>query len=118
MVQNIHKPEVNEEKVPNAKLLNIDFDLYTDGDQEFKIELIDLMISNLKEMQWSLGMDPEVFKKVCHKIKSTISILDCDILNRMIEDLNRADLKDRCSKANLINAMCDNIIKNLEEDSN
>lgn len=103
--------------VPNAKLLSIDYDLYTDGDQEFKLELIELMISNLKELQWSLGSTNDVFKKVCHKVKATLSILNCSILNTMVEDVNNASQDDRNAKCNLFSALCDDIIKHLNEES-
>ncbi|MEO7991297.1 MAG: hypothetical protein ABI663_17230 [Chryseolinea sp.] len=119
MVKHIHQPEANQEKaVPKTELLNIDFDLYTDGDQEFKVELIELMINNLKELQWALGMNLEVFKKVCHKIKSTIAILSCKTLNEVIEDLSSADTTDRWRKTNVVKELCDDIIKSLEAESN
>jgi hypothetical protein len=70
--------------------LFINFDLYTDGDADFKKELIYLMIDNLKEVQSSLVEATkknklEIFEKACHKIKPTLSMLDDNELLEVIQ---------------------------------
>jgi hypothetical protein len=61
------------------KLL-IDFDAYTDGDAEFKGELVALMIDNLIELEETVqragkGNDLKLFDAVCHKVKATVEML-------------------------------------------
>jgi hypothetical protein len=61
----------------DAPLLSINYVLYTDGDQEFKRELISFMISNVKELKWSISNRYDDFKRAAHKVKSTLTIIDC-----------------------------------------
>ena len=62
--------------------LSIDFDMYTEGDENFKREIILLMINNLVELQQALGAVQEQgsninsFHKACHKVASTLTMLD------------------------------------------
>src|SRR5688500_20384818 len=72
--------------------LYINFDQYTDGDGEFKKELIFLMIDNLKEIQNSLveaakNNKLEIFEKTCHKIKPTLSMLEDKNLLQSIQSI-------------------------------
>jgi hypothetical protein len=68
--------------------LLIDFDAYTDGDNDFKKELIDLMIDNLEELRQVLRQqDADLYRKVCHKIKATVVMLEDEEFQRMINDL-------------------------------
>ncbi len=117
MVKNNMKQELNKAGVtPDSKLLNIDFDLHTDGDAEFKIELIDLMINNVRELQWSLRINTEVFRKVCHKVKSTVIILNCEVLNGLIDELKSEDMENRWSKTNSLSVLCEDIVSQLEKE--
>jgi len=102
----------------NTNLLSINYSLHTDDDVEFKRELILLMISNLLELKLSISSN-EDFKKVSHKIKSTLTVLDCARLNVLIDDLNHisGDDASQSAKIILLNTLCDDIIKNLEEDA-
>jgi hypothetical protein len=75
-----------------VRRLAIDFDLYTDGDPEFKSELTVLMLDNIKELQQALSEagkinDAEIFRKTCHKIKPTLSMIDDAEFNDIIEVL-------------------------------
>ncbi len=104
------------------KPLSVDFDLHTDGDEEFKNELIVLMIDNVKELHESLNKSVKVnnmdaFKEACHKVKPTISILNdkdlvdtIELLKNPIEDAKKADA------IVLFNSLCEYLIKGLEEE--
>lgn len=80
--------------MPRAELrpLHINFELYTEGDQEYKKELTSLLIANVRELQKAL---PEaiqqhnhgLFHDTCHKVKVTLSMLEDEELNRIVEEL-------------------------------
>ena len=66
--------------------LYVDFALYADNDPEFKAELIDGMIENLEELEQAYfqsltQQDPTYLKKACHKVQTTLSMLDDKELN-------------------------------------
>ena len=74
--------------------LSIDFELYTDNDAEFKSELIDHIIDNLHELLQSYRLsvdqkDSGSFHKACHKVKTTLVMLEDDELNALVEDLKK-----------------------------
>ncbi len=98
---------------------SIDFDLYTDGDDEFKQELISLIISNIEELLWSLEQGLAVFKKVCHKIKSTTAIIGDSDFDELIHCLSNEhiDQDEKCSKTNMLIMQCNTIIKYLDGES-
>jgi hypothetical protein len=100
-----------------AKPLSIDFDLYTDGDSDFKNELVVLMIDNIKELKQSLAEagksnNPETFRKACHKVKPTLSMIDDAEYNDIIEVLKCQIVNQNCIQ--LFNRLSDGILKNLE----
>lgn len=96
-------------------------DLYTDGDPDFKGVLIELMIDNLLELQQSLyeaneQHDHEVFRKACHKVKTTLSMLDSKELSNIVEELiNRIEGQDRIA---IFHKLSGDIIKSLREEKN
>lgn len=101
-----------------ARPLTIDWDSYTDGDAEFKKELVDLMIDNLQEMQQTLTIilnnnDAPLFQKVCHKIKTTIHMLDDKELSETVEQL-KIIITDPTRIASL-DRMCAEIIESLRK---
>ena len=118
MVHNLkHAAIQTEEQAARSKSIFIDFDLYTDGDEEFKQELISLIIDNIKELLWALDKGVPIFKKVAHKIKSTVAIIndaDLDCLIIVLSD-ESIDQTEKLSKANMLTIQCDNIIKYLED---
>src|SRR5690606_14497477 len=66
--------------------LNINFQLYTDGEQDFKTRLVTLMIENLQELKQACVTshkmtNPEAFRKAVHKINPTLIILEDEELN-------------------------------------
>jgi hypothetical protein len=105
--------------------LYINFDQYTDGDTDFKKELIVLMIDNLNELQNSLKEATqknslEIFEKTCHKVKPTLSMLEDKDLTETIH-LVRAQFSNPSGKDERFTAFtitCHQIIKSLERESN
>jgi hypothetical protein len=100
--------------------LLVDFNQYTDGDDEFKKELIVLMIDNIRELQTSAKIagqhnDVLIFSKTCHKIKPTLSMLADPELTSIIEAIEQGLSQD---KVNLLQVMCSEIIKSLEHERN
>ena len=99
--------------------LHIDFEMYTDGDAEFKGELIVLMIDNLTELQGIVrsaakNNDPKIFHGVCHKVKPTIEMLaDPDLSQTLVElKVNLAD----ASKVDFLEGVCTEIIESLRQE--
>lgn len=111
-------------QTPSTRPLCIDFDQYTDGDADFKKELIYLMIDNLKEIQDSIleamqKNDIEIFAKTCHKIRPTLNMLED---KELIESLDVVKLKffDTMEKGKSISHfifICSQIIHCLEEEN-
>jgi hypothetical protein len=103
--------------IANVKPLSIDFDQYTDGDAEFKSELVVLMIDNIKELKQSLSESikvggPDLFRKTCHKVKPTLSMIDDAEYNDIIEVLKCQVNNQNC--ISVFNNLSDNILRNLE----
>jgi hypothetical protein len=99
--------------------LHIDFDTYTDGDAEFKSELILLMIDNLVELQGIVqsaakANDMKVFHGVCHKIKATVEMLADPDLSQTLVEL-KVTLAD-ASKVVLLENVCSEIIESLRQE--
>lgn len=103
---------------PLSRNLFIDFDLYTDGDEEFKKELVDSMIDNLLEMQQVLEEaskqnDAKLFQAVSHKIKPTLEMLaDVELLT-IVEKL-KVIVTDPVD-ITLLNKICKDIIQSLKQ---
>ena len=104
--------------------LFIDFEQYTDGDVEFKKELICLMIDNLRELQDSLKEatqknTTEIFEKTCHKIKPTLSMLEdqdfMDAIQRIKSEFSNS--AGKAQRVDTFNSACRQIIKSLEKES-
>jgi hypothetical protein len=98
--------------------LFIDFNVYTDGDEEFKKELIDSMIDNLEELQQALHLasqnnDAPLFSKVCHKIKATLHMLEDKELLDSVEKL-KVSITDSVQVA-LLGKACIEIIESLRK---
>jgi hypothetical protein len=95
--------------------LFIDFDSYTDGDSDFKKELIELMIDNLKELCQVLKQsDTDSFHKVCHKVKATVVMLDDTELMQLMDDL-KVSYSDSDRKE-LLDKICVAVIDSLKKD--
>lgn len=106
--------------------LSIDFNSYTDGDSDFKHELISHLIGNIKELQQSLsGLDPHTsinFTQVLHKVKTTVMMLDDVEFTGMIEELKAAKISNYPleffkRKIELFNILCDQLVESLAAES-
>lgn len=90
----------------SARSILVDFDQYTDGDPEFKKELVESMIDNLVEIQEvavlaSRDNDAGLFQRICHKIKPTIQMLEDKDLSEIVRlkiDITDQGSSDRLSK--------------------
>ncbi|GHN00792.1 hypothetical protein WSM22_22810 [Cytophagales bacterium WSM2-2] len=124
----INKPIVAEElreKISqyvtdvNRRELFIDFQVYTDGDLEFKNELISLMINNIHELrQTILTGSQELFLSVSHKVKATITMLDDSELSGMMDEfrsLVKAQVTptELSEKRLLLSGICSEIVESL-----
>ena|SRR5688572_13760718 len=104
--------------------LYINFDQYTDGDADFKKELIYLMIENLREVQDSLveatkKNNLEIFEKTCHKIKPTLSMLEDKDLLESIQVI-KTEFENTVEKVQWVTSFttaCNQIIKSLEKET-
>jgi hypothetical protein len=100
----------------NNRPLFVDFDKYTDGDNDFKKELALLMIDNIYELIGSLEStqkDLQVFLKTIHKIKPTIEMLDDAELNENIKNVE-AEPGQQMMLSSLRN-ICTDIIHSLQK---
>ncbi len=106
--------------------LKIDFDLHTDGDPVFKIELAQLMIENVNELRESLreamkGFQTEHFLKTCHKVYTAVTMLQ-DLEFMTITDKVRETMrkpidpnnKELQRDADRLMVVCDEIARSLE----
>lgn len=98
-----------------ARPLFIDFNAYTDGDNDFKKELTELMIDNLRELCQVLKQsDADLFHKVCHKVKATVVMLDDTELMQLMEDL-KVSYTDSDRKE-LLDKICLAVIDSLKKE--
>jgi hypothetical protein len=103
------------------RVIELDLELYTDGDPDLKRELIILMIDNIRELQQSLQTninDIDVFKKISHKVKPTISMLNDKELTDAIEDIKTIDDQEKKNeRVNSFQRLCNDIIQILEKEN-
>lgn len=100
----------------NDRPLFINFDQYTDGDNDFKKELVTLMIDNIRELKEALetaGQDVQFFQKVTHKIKPTIEMLDDKEFEDLILQVKTA--VDRQPAIASLQVICSQIISSLQK---
>jgi hypothetical protein len=96
--------------------LVVDFDLYADNDPDFKQELIELMVDNLEELLEAYKTsveqkDPPFFSKACHKVKTTLVMLEDKELDALVEDLKTMEADE--TRAFLLKKICEEIIASL-----
>lgn len=93
----------NIDRTMIKRALFIDFDLYADNDPDFKNELIQLMVDNLHELQQAYHdsveqHNTEGFKKICHKVKTTLCMLADREFYAVVEELKNSGVdQDRVS---------------------
>jgi CheY-like chemotaxis protein len=102
--------------------LAINFDQYTNGDAKSKWQLILLITGNILELVQSLHIaidqsKPEIFDKIYHKVKPTLSLLaDMELMTVIDELKNHGLSKDQQNMIVLFHNLCESIIKGLEEE--
>jgi hypothetical protein len=89
---------MNTRTTVSKRTLLVDFELYADNDPEFKQELIALMIDNLTELHSAFKdsvkqNDPDIFRKSCHKMKTTLVMLEDPELDAIVIDLKQPDVE-------------------------
>jgi HPt (histidine-containing phosphotransfer) domain-containing protein len=94
-------------------------DAYTDGDPDFKVVLMKLIIENLQELKQSLSEamsqnDPTPFSKACHKAKTTLVMLNIAELSNTSEELIKTIQAH--DKSRVFIDLCDNLIRNLADE--
>ena len=92
-------------KEPDLKELYIDFDRYTDGDADFKRELITLIVADLQELHRCIVNafklnDPAILHKGCHKAGTTLEMVNDPELKILI-----AELKEKMEGAKANNSV-------------
>jgi CheY-like chemotaxis protein len=108
---------------PVQHRINIDLDLYTDGDEALKYELVTHMIANLEELSQSIKQiesheDVEKLNGILHKIKPTICMVDDSELNETLMHFKMSDATNHCRKdlsSRLLNAL-ENVISALQRE--
>lgn len=105
----------------DVKVLSIDFDLHTDGDEEFKRELITLMIDNVKELRAVLEKalkqnDIQPFYACSHRIARTLGILNDQKFLETIEAIkHQTNLSKREYSVGQFNKKCEELIYELKK---
>lgn len=108
--------------IQKRKPLAIDFDLHTDGDDEFKRELVTLMIDNIEELQESLKQSTkqnsiQLFRDCCHKITPTINILDDKQFTEAIESIKHQEDSSRREQAIArLLTLCSDVVAELRDE--
>lgn len=110
-----YKPEVH-------RPLSIDFNVYTDGNPDFKQELISHMIDNVRELQCTLvdlGQNAIAdFLQVLHKVKATVTMLNDSEFTEALEDIksfviSSQPLEFLHRKVKSFNRLCNQLIASL-----
>jgi CheY-like chemotaxis protein len=125
-------PETANNTAPagNLRPLKIDFDLHTDGDPVFKIELVQLLMENVSELRQSLDTalkqnDPQAFLKTCHKVYTAISMLNDADLTYIVDKIRSVmrgpiDPGDKTLLADvaILNNIGEAVLKSLDAELN
>jgi signal transduction histidine kinase/DNA-binding response OmpR family regulator/ligand-binding sensor domain-containing protein len=99
----------------------------TEGDLDYKRELVDLLIANLQELKNALTISlenkqPDAFNKACHKITTTLDILNIENLNKTIEEIkvylndSESDKEIPTKKIDDLRAISEKIISGLKNE--
>ena len=102
-------------QIAQSTLFN-DLGQYTENDPSFKIELIELMIDNLRELQQAhthsiVKNDPVDFLKACHKVKTTLSMLGNEELEGAVLELKKPG--SSAATVSLFNRLIEAIVSGL-----
>jgi hypothetical protein len=107
--------KISDQKIQRP--LFADFQIHTDGDPDFKKELIGLMIDNLLELSQSFQFsmtagDFTSFRMAGHKMNSTLGILADDEFLTIVDEIKKNGADEK--KALLFNSLCAQIIDSLK----
>ena len=117
----------NMKKEKGQRPLYIDFDQHTDGDAEFKRELVSLIIADITELQKSLvaatrSNNPDVFLKGCHKSKTTVEIVNDKEFSLLLEELEAKIVQEKYFRSAvleeqilLFNKLSTDVLESLSE---
>ena len=105
----------------SSRPLFVDFKLHADNDPDFKLELIELMISNLLELKNAFKTsrtenNPELYDRVCHKVKVSLALLNDLEFTDTVEALKDPGINQ--TRIDLFDKLCDEIVKSLKEEKN
>jgi CheY-like chemotaxis protein len=108
---------------PGSRKLSIDFDVYTQGDIEFKHELISLMIQNLMELDEAMQRggiqnNPDLFSKSIHKVSPTIGMINDQEFSTVVEILKETEINSEAfdARREQFHSLCQSIIQGLENE--
>jgi CheY-like chemotaxis protein len=102
--------------------LFINFNLYTDGDPDFKKELISLLVGNISELQHSLlsiaQTTSKIFLGVLHKVDSTVGMLCDQEFSQTLEEIKTMCIMGQEGepfhrKLNHFSGLCNQVIESL-----
>lgn len=122
----INKYVLNFDRREEIPSLNIDFDQYTDGDDQFKSELILMVIQNIEELRESLKdaltLGAQKFLDTCHKITTTVSMINDQEFENALSVLRdhlkgKAPIEDFSFKVKLgfVDSRCEAFVKSLHK---
>lgn len=106
--------------------LSIDFNMYTDGDPDFKRELISHLIGNVQELKLALpDIDPMTsthFIKVLHKMRATVAMLNDREFTETLEEIKSFIISSQPleffkRKLASFSGLCDSLIESLVAES-
>lgn len=73
----------------NTRLIQSNLKQFTEGDPQFKAELVLSMIANLNELRQSIKeailLTPDIYYNTVHKLATTLAVINDDELSRALE---------------------------------
>lgn len=98
--------------------LFIDFDAHTDGDEEFKKDLIRLMIDDIWELYNARENGKDAFFKICHKVKAMLEIVNDEALNDAIAELRGVSADNwNALSLQVFDQLCHELVRSLEQEA-
>ncbi|MFZ6010668.1 MAG: response regulator [Bacteroidota bacterium] len=104
--------------------LHINFNAYAECDDEFKLEVIGLMISNIRELQQAAYSaqhtnDIQRYLDIAHKIQSTLSLLCDEEFSTLIEEIRGMAIASviQADKVNKLTRIGESLVKSLEKET-
>ena len=80
---------INTDAKINTLLIQSNLQQFTEGDPQFKTELVLSMIANLNELRQSIKeaiiLNPDIYYKTVHKLATTLAVIDDEELSGALE---------------------------------